>query len=280
MFRVAVLLTVFNRKDITLRGLESLFNASKQCNNCIVDVFMTDDGSTDGTEEAVRLVYPNVHIIKGNGSLYWSGGMRKAWKAATDYYDYDFYIWFNNDVCIYPNAMQTLFTDAKAMNYQAIVCGAFHDRLGNFSYGGRNIERRPIIPNGKIQQVQLINGNFTLIPKSIVKSIGIIDYFFIHDLGDFDYGLRAIKCGFQCISSTKFVGEIELNTIMKIGRGRKNGTNIFKRLRYFYSPIGNNPIIGFRFNYRHFGIVYALKTFIINHYLVLISDNYYKKIKK
>lgn len=42
--KVAVLLTVFNRKEITLKGLRSLFVNILKMNQIHFDVYMTDDG--------------------------------------------------------------------------------------------------------------------------------------------------------------------------------------------------------------------------------------------
>ena len=55
MKRIAVLLTVYNRKEVTLKGLRSLYNAIAFLKNLhpkkdyCFDVYMTDDGCTDGT---------------------------------------------------------------------------------------------------------------------------------------------------------------------------------------------------------------------------------------
>lgn len=80
---VAVLLTVFNRKNVTIKGLETLFSAMKPVEDKYsFDVYMTNDGCTDGTPESVKQLYPHVNVIDGEGGLYWSGGMRKAWVNA------------------------------------------------------------------------------------------------------------------------------------------------------------------------------------------------------
>ena len=63
---IAVLLTVFNRKDKTLCCLERLF-AQLPIDGWRVDVFLTDDGCTDGTPEAVAARFPDVSIVRGTG---------------------------------------------------------------------------------------------------------------------------------------------------------------------------------------------------------------------
>lgn len=82
MKSIAVLLTVHNRKEKTLRCLQNLFKQEIPA-DYLIDVYLTDDGCTDGTPEAIRAQYPQVHIIKGNGNLFWNRGMYTAWEAAT-----------------------------------------------------------------------------------------------------------------------------------------------------------------------------------------------------
>ena len=71
---IAVLMTVHNRKHETLACLKSLFQA-KIPENYSIEVFLTNDGCTDGTPEEIRLLYPSVHILNGSGELYWNRGM-------------------------------------------------------------------------------------------------------------------------------------------------------------------------------------------------------------
>lgn len=72
--RIAVLLTVFNRRETTLTCLESLFSGSVP-EGYSIEVYLTDDGCTDGTTDAVRERFPDVRIVAGDGSLYWNRGM-------------------------------------------------------------------------------------------------------------------------------------------------------------------------------------------------------------
>ena len=71
--KIAAIMTCHNRKNKTMACLKSLFTIIPE-----TDVYLTDDGSTDGTSEAVLYTYPNVHIISGDGNLYWNRGMYVA----------------------------------------------------------------------------------------------------------------------------------------------------------------------------------------------------------
>ncbi|NJK90794.1 MAG: glycosyltransferase [Blastochloris sp.] len=77
--RVAVVMTCHNRREKTRKCLESILS-QRGVDGIRLELFMTDDGSTDGTGEAVLAVWSGATILKGNGNLFWNQGMRKAWE--------------------------------------------------------------------------------------------------------------------------------------------------------------------------------------------------------
>ena len=113
--RTAVLITCHNRKPKTLACLTALFN-QEPSPDVTIDVYLVDDGSTDGTTEEVHQTYPQVKILQGDGSLFWNGGMRKAFAEALKQ-DYDYYLWLNDDTVLYPEAMpRDLFTPSELIS--------------------------------------------------------------------------------------------------------------------------------------------------------------------
>ena len=115
--RVAVLLTCHNRKAKTLDCLASFYRAVFPAGYTF-DIFLTDDGSTDGTKDAVKKLYPQITIINGSGNLFWAGGMRLAWETAMGEYSYDAFLLLNDDVMLNSrfllNLMKTEETDESA----------------------------------------------------------------------------------------------------------------------------------------------------------------------
>jgi len=97
--KIAALITCHNRRAQTLACLEALYqNALSQ--DYSLHVILVDDGSTDGTGEAVRELYPSVEIIRGDGNLYWNKGMYRAFGHAMET-GFDAYLWLNDDTgCI------------------------------------------------------------------------------------------------------------------------------------------------------------------------------------
>ena len=78
--KTALVIPVFNRRETTLQGLQSLSRIDTE--NLDVKIFVVDDGSTDGTSEAVAKNFPEVVLIKGDGSLHYAGGTNRGIEAA------------------------------------------------------------------------------------------------------------------------------------------------------------------------------------------------------
>ena len=66
---VAVLLTCYNRKAQTIACLGSLFEATIP-EDLHLDIYLTDDGSTDGTGDAVKELYPRITLLKGSETCF------------------------------------------------------------------------------------------------------------------------------------------------------------------------------------------------------------------
>lgn len=260
--KIAVILTVFNRNETTLAGLLSLYNAiSKLSDEYCFEIFMTDDGCTDGTGEAVSTKYPGIHIIKGSGNLFWSGGMRLAWKTASDNDVYDYYLWFNDDARLYDDALQTLFKASENVKENSVISGAFCDEQSRVSYGGKTKNWKLIEPKaGEYQSIYWMNGNLVLIPRAVFEQIGMIDEIFVHGTGDYDYGRRAVKAGFKVFLTDRYVGETNRHDNPRQTPYKKS-MRLYERFKVLYSP-RHSPIASFVFCRRHLGLFTAMRIFI------------------
>lgn len=266
--RIAALLTCHNRKAKTLACLESLFSLAPE-----VEVFLTDDGCTDGTREEVQKLFPKVTIIQGNGNLYWNRGMHAAWSEALKT-KFDYYLWLNDDVVLYPNFLKELLECSSCGT--SIVSGIVEDfNHSRVIYGGYDARKCMVEPSGYPQKIQWMNGNVVLVPSCVVEKIGILDPFFIHDLGDVDYGMRAIENGFSVVSTRVSIAAGYPNDVCRVRKWNSNLLDRFKRLK---SPLGSPLDKNFYFRQRHFGylhaIAYNIKIVILN----LLPDSIVKKI--
>lgn len=219
--RLAILLTCHNRRDTTLACLRAL-HACPLPPEWAFDVFLVDDGSTDGTGSAVRRAFPATIVIDGDGTLFWNGGMRMAFARAMEQ-DYPAYLWLNDDTLLAPAALLDLARcqaelAARTGGAPAIVVGATCDPVrGTLTYGGLVSDRRSphryelLPPSDQPQECQSLNGNCVLIPRAVVQAIGNIDPAFVHAIGDWDYGLRARRAGFALWVAPGFVGTCSAN---------------------------------------------------------------------
>lgn len=274
---IAVLLTVFNRKESTIRCLEGVYTQIIP-EDFAIDIYMTDDGCTDGTPESIRANFPNVNIIQGNGKLYWNRGMWKAWQAAIKTRNYDYYLWLNDDTFTYSHMIKSLLNVATKKNNKAIIIGPTIDANGKniHTYGGR--KGKNLVPlNGNLQECDTFNGNIVLIPKYVYEKIGCNDPYFHHSLGDLDYGLRARKIGINIYQLGIPIGECDRhNHIMKWCDPQ---IPITKRWKILHSPTGYPPREIWHFNKRHYGFVKAI-YYIFTTYVRCLFPNIWIKMNK
>lgn len=228
--RVAALLTVHNRRDATLRCLRALHRAANP-GLAQLQVYLVDDGSADGTADAVRTEFPLVAVLPGNGSLYWNGGMRLAFEAALDG-DHDHYLWLNDDVELLNGALQlllTTFADVRSKTgSDAVIVGSTRDpSTGEWSYGGWRQapgwipnEREEVEPGTEPRACSTMNGNCVLVPKRVAVVVGNLDPAFRHNFGDFDYGHRVIRAGFSIWVAPGYVGTCAANRKKAVWRDR------------------------------------------------------------
>ncbi len=246
--KTAALLACHNRKVKTLACLKSLFEILPE-----VDVYLTDDGCTDGTAESIQAFFPQVNVIKGDGSLFWNGGMLVAWKEALKRY-YDEYIWLNDDVKLYPDFYKELKTCCK--NDDCIISGLIEDiDKKQIIYGGYDANKQLVKATGKSQEIFWMNGNVVLVPRKVVEKIGILDSNYIHDLGDVDYGMRARENGISVLSTRKAIAAGYRNDVCRV---RKWGTTLLQRFKALNKPLGSPLDKNFYFRRKHFGLLHAI----------------------
>lgn len=259
MKKIAVLLTVHNRKVATIKCLEELHRQELSI-KCKIDIYMTDDGCTDGTAEVVSSIFPEVNIIKGNGQLYWNRGMIAAWEEAIKHDDYDYYLWINDDTFLFDNCVDVLVRCSEQKDEKSIIVGATSDTMGKniVTYSGYIKPNVRVIPNGELQYCDFFNGNIVLIPRLIFQAIGMNDIHFRHSRGDWDYGLRAKKKNFYSYVAPMVLGRCDRHDC--IPTWCNPSKKMKQRYNSFFSPLGVAPREALRYDLRHNGMVKAVRN--------------------
>ncbi len=260
MKSVALLLTVHNRKEKTLACLSCLYGQQVP-EGYILNVYLTDDGCTDGTPEAIRKQFPQVHIIQGDGNLYWNRGMFTAWEAASKTKDYDYYLWLNDDTHLFEGALEKILTCSEGHQNKAIIVGSTVDTSTNvkMTYGGRIGGKIPK-PTGTEVEIEHFNGNIVLVPQSVFKVLGNLDWYFTHSKGDFDYGMRAKKQGIRMYQVGDALGECDEHATLDTWCNPD--APFKKRWNMLHRPNGMPPKETFYLERRHIGLVIASFHFV------------------
>lgn len=224
--KIAVIITCFNRKDKTLACLKGLYESQKEFNDTSkerveIEVFLTDDGCTDGTSNAIRNYFADykINILSGSGNLFWAGGMRLAWKEALKRHDeWDYYLLLNDDTTIDAQCINELMSsEAYSINEykkKAIVSGitCSEDNPSIITYGGDIIQNKitgklvRLGRSSKPQIVDLTNANILLVPKEVVDKIGIFYEGFKHGRADNDYSMLARRKGIPVLITPNVCG--------------------------------------------------------------------------
>lgn len=270
---IAILITSHNRKDTTLSCLKALFSQRNTLETQL-QVYLVNDGSTDGTGEAIKQYYPHVTILEGSGNLFWNGGMRFAFEEAMKK-DYDFYLWLNDDTILFADAIHTLLETAfevcKQKGRESIVVGTTKAPDSNErTYGGfirpnkwYPLDFHPVEPSDKPQQCDTMNGNCVLIPREVAHLVGNLSPEFTHAIGDMDYGLRAQNNSVTIWVAPGYIGTCSRNH--SFPRWLSPQIPLGERIKVLHSPKGLPPHEWRIFVQRHTGMrwpIYWLKLYL------------------
>ena len=247
--RIAALITCHNRREKTLSCLQSVCEQELP-GGLTIQIYLLDDGSTDGTSEAVAKRFPEVRLLKGDGSLFWCGGMRVAWtEAMRD--DYDAYLWLNDDSVLLPGAIrclwQTSLDGCRLTGRDGVVVGSCRDpQTDEHTYGGR-VKRKsgsrlpsiPVPPRNEMLPCDTMNGNIVLVTRAAFHVLGNLSAEYTHTFGDVDYGMRARRQGVPVWIASGYQGQCAANT--RIRPWIDPGVPLRQRWRHMCSPLGLPP---------------------------------------
>jgi GT2 family glycosyltransferase len=206
--KVEIVTPVYNRREETLQCLRSLARIDKT--GVQVHIIVVDDGSTDGTADAVRAAFPDVEIVRGDGNLWYTAGTNRGIKAALRH-DPDYILAINNDSIFDEQCMLRMIESAE--KYPRSVVGALlldwsephrifqvAPRWELLRGGYRHWFRQTVwtIPDRPFE-VGLIVGNCVLYPVEAIREVGLMDERHLPQFGDAEYTPRMRRAGWRLI---------------------------------------------------------------------------------
>jgi len=259
--KICAVLTAFNRREQTLSALRCFFSQGQGLDLTAV---LMDDGSTDGTTAAVQAEFRQVTVLSGDGSLYWNRGMAAAYQAARSL-GADYYLWLNDDTLLERDSLNRLVQEASTVQEPrgSILVGSTRDPVtGELTYGGlcsasawHPGKFRLLQPGSALQQCHAMNGNIVLISAAAADSVGNMDEFFTHAMGDYDYALRACQVGVSVAVASGWHGVCARNPA---GTSWFDQASISARWRAVNSPKGLPMQDWAYFLQRHGGLAWPL----------------------
>lgn len=209
-WRIFAVIPVFNRLSLTLRCLETLL-ADKPDR---LEVILVDDGSTDGTSAVVAKRFPQVRILRGDGSLWWTGATRLGVAEALKLGQAgDYVLLLNNDlvvppdyvnkcrwaICRHPRALigsvNISETDGRTILSGGVRINWMTAKLRNLN-GGMSIDS---FETSHVERVSVLTGRGVLIPFAAFTAVGLYDDIHFKQGGDTELPRRAQLVGFDLV---------------------------------------------------------------------------------
>lgn len=208
MIKVEIVTPVHNRREETLQFLRSLARCVKT--GIQAHVIVVDDGSTDGTAEAIARDFPDVEIIHADGNLWYTAGANRGIQAALRH-DPDYVLSVNNDSIFDENCILNMVRCAE--RYPKSVVGSLlldwstphkifqvAPRWELIRGGYRHWRNQTVwtVPD-RPWEVELIVGNCVLFPADAVREVGLMDEKHLAQYGDAEYTPRMRRAGWRLI---------------------------------------------------------------------------------
>lgn len=204
-YRVAAVVLSWNGRDETLRCLASLADVV----HFPLSVIVVDNGSVDGSPDAVADSFPEVVLVRLSRNSGFSGGVNTGIATALES-GADAVLLLNNDMVVQPGFLAPLIRAIADDPLAAAACSQIlfadpphHVWYAGASYNprrghqGRNIgfggERLP--PDTPPYAVDCACGGAMLIPREALEAVGIFDEELFAYREDLDWSLRAREQG-------------------------------------------------------------------------------------
>jgi len=199
---IFVVIPVHNRVGLTEECLDSL---SRQTSDEF-KIVVVDDGSTDGTSDMIFHRFPCVHVLSGDGSLWWTAavnlGIEYSLAAGANYI-----VTLNDDTIFAPDMIEVLSRYGRH-DTRLIQGAAAYDRAGEgLVYGALRADwlrgnfrwlEPTMAHDSPLQPSEILCGRGLWIPVRAFRDVGL----FAEDqlpqaLADYEFTQRAARVGYS-----------------------------------------------------------------------------------
>ena len=193
---VYILLPVHNRRAVTVRMAQALRDQTWPQ----VQLVLVDDGSTDGTTDAVRTLLPSAVVIRGDGHWWWAGCLHHAceWLAAKGVSADAVICFLNDDVDIAPDFIALAVGELAACPDTLLLARQAQGETAGDGGIRADLWRLRFNPESNPSAINCLptRGLF-LRWGDLVRTGGFHPRLLPHYLSDYEFTLRAHRRGLQ-----------------------------------------------------------------------------------
>ncbi len=212
--RVAAIVLNWNRREDTLECLRSL----ERLTYPNYDIIVVDNGSSDGSAEAIHEAFPSIQLLINTENLGFAGGNNVGIRHALGG-EADYIFLLNNDTVVNAALLDELVAVAEADPQIGLVGPKiyYYDQSDKLWYAGAREQWLRRIPatvgldeldQGQYDQVRetaFIYGTAMLIRRRVLENIGLFDERFFAYHEDADFCMRARQAGYRCVYNPRGV---------------------------------------------------------------------------
>lgn len=242
--RIEIVFPCHNRRQLTTQCLRSLTRIDRT--GLDVHIVVVDDGSTDGTADAIRAEFPETEVIAGDGSLWFTEGTNVGIRAALKYAP-DYVLLINDDQVFDSNAVRAMVECAERHPRSVVgsllllwdtphklfqTAPVWSTRLGGWRHWqNQTVWTIPQLP----WKVDIIVGNCVLFPAAAMQEAGLMNSKRYPNFGDAEYTPRLRKLGWQLLIEPRARVFCQPNTLPP----RIKGMNLRKMFSALFVDLGN-----------------------------------------
>jgi len=195
---IYILLPVHNRKVITLEFVATL----KQQAYANYQLILIDDGSTDGTAEAVLAELPSTQVIRGDGNLWWAGSLQKGidYLKEKKVREDSIILMINDDTHIPPDFLAVGASLISGSKKQIFCAQAYSQKTGKLLEAGVRVDwfHYRFIPTEVASEINCLTTRGLFLRFSDVMAIGGFNPGVLpHYYSDYEFTIRAKNKGYE-----------------------------------------------------------------------------------
>lgn len=201
---------------------------------------LVDDGSSDGTADAVRRILPATVVLRGSGNLWWAGGLQKGlnWLAAQDLAPEAPVVFMNDDVSFAPDFLDSALNELEGLPpSQFLVVPGYQKHAGNFLDEAVICDwpRFRFLPYGAHPEKIDCATTRSLFMRwgDLAKVGGFRPSSIPHYMSDYEFTIRAHRRGITLVPAQTVVAEFNDETT---GTHRRSGASLRQKLQTLFSP--------------------------------------------